>query len=70
MTRNEFIRNAGRWLMLSVILSATGLLLATRRISFRNYCGTDKNCAGCGLSKVCYPENENNTTTHGEEEKL
>jgi hypothetical protein len=70
MTRIDFIRSAGRWLMLSVILSAAGLLLATRRISFRNYCGAKTNCAGCGLGRVCFPEDENKTKSDGEKEKL
>ena len=70
MTRNEFVRSTGRWLMLSVILAMAGLLLASQRVSIGNYCGTRSNCAGCGLRKVCSPADKNKIIPHEQEEKL
>jgi hypothetical protein len=59
MTRIEFIRSSGRWTILLLLMAAGGFLLASRRISLRNYCTSDPNCAGCGLKRVCRPVEEN-----------
>ena len=58
MTRIEFIKNTGRWLMLLLMLAAGGFLFATRRISFRNHCAATADCAACGLNRVCRPREE------------
>jgi hypothetical protein len=59
MTRIEFIRSAGRWFMLLFLLAAGGFLFASRRISFRNYCAANSDCADCGLNRVCNTPEEN-----------
>jgi hypothetical protein len=53
MTRIEFLRSSGRWLMLLLMLAAGGFLFASRRISFRNYCTSIPGCVSCGLKGVC-----------------
>lgn len=45
--------------MLLVLLAAGGFLFASRRVSFRNYCAANSDCAGCGLNRVCNPPEEN-----------
>jgi hypothetical protein len=59
MTRIEFIRSSGRWLMVLLMMAAGGFLMASRRISLRGYCTADPNCAGCGLKRVCKSVKEN-----------
>jgi hypothetical protein len=44
--------------MLLFLLAVGGFLLASRRISFRNYCAADAECAACGLSQVCKTADE------------
>jgi len=58
MTRIEFIRSSGRWLMLLFLLATGGFLFASRRVTLRSYCTSKTNCAGCGLSRVCKPGEE------------
>jgi hypothetical protein len=58
MTRIEFVRGTGRWLMVMLMLAAGGFLLAARRISLGSYCAAKANCTGCGLNRVCHPREE------------
>jgi len=45
--------------MVLLMLAAGGFLFASRRISLRNYCTSNPDCAGCGLRKVCKPAEDN-----------
>jgi hypothetical protein len=45
--------------MLLFLLAAGGFLFASRRISFRNYCAANSDCADCGLNRVCNTPEEN-----------
>ena len=61
MKRIEFIRNAGRWLMLGLILASGGFLMTSREISLRHFCADDAHCDGCGLQRFCRPNDETRT---------
>jgi hypothetical protein len=67
MTRLEFLRSTGRWLMVLGLLAAGGFLIASRRISLRDYCAADSNCTDCGLRGVCNPPEESITKTDEKE---
>jgi hypothetical protein len=67
MTRIEFIRNTGRWLVLLGLLAAGGFLFASRRISLRNYCAAGSNCNGCGLNRVCHPQEKKKVKSYEKE---
>ena len=54
--------------MLLLLMAAGGFLLASRRISLRNYCSSDPNCAACGLKKVCGPAEEKKAKSDEKEE--
>jgi hypothetical protein len=58
MKRIEFIRSAGRWLMIGLILASGGFLMTSRKISLRHFCADDAPCAGCGLQRLCRPQDE------------
>jgi hypothetical protein len=67
MTRIEFIRNTGRWMMVLGLLAAGGFLIASHRISRTDYCAADSNCAGCGLRRVCNPPEDYQAKTDEKE---
>jgi hypothetical protein len=52
-----------------LLLAAGGFLFASRRVSLRNYCTSNTDCAGCGLKVVCKPAEENKVKPDEEKEK-
>ncbi len=70
MTRLEFIRGTGRWLILIILLAAGGFLIESRRVTLRSYCKDDSNCAGCGLKRVCNPPEANKSKADEKEENI
>jgi hypothetical protein len=67
MTRTQFIRGTGRWLMLLMILAAGGFMVAYRKISLRDHCASSANCGSCGLRGVCHPREEEKTESDEKE---
>ena len=53
MTRSEFIKNSGRWMLVILILAGGAFLMASRRISPGPYCGASADCSGCGWKRIC-----------------
>jgi hypothetical protein len=56
--------------MLLFLLATGGFLFASRRVSLRSYCTSNANCAGCGLSRVCKPGEENKVKSDEEKQKI
>jgi hypothetical protein len=57
-------------MMVLLLLAASGFLIASRRISLRNYCTANDNCASCGLRRVCNSPEENKVKPDEEKEKI
>ncbi len=53
MTRIEFIRNTGRWMIFLLMMAAGGFLFASGRISLRDACPADPDCNACGFNRIC-----------------
>ncbi len=53
--------------MVLVMLATGGFLIASRRVSMRDYCAADSNCAGCGLRRLCKQPEVNKVKTNEKE---
>jgi hypothetical protein len=61
MTRKDFITDAGRWILLIVLLTLGGYLAGSNKVSLQQYCSNKSNCTGCGLNSVCNPTKTSKT---------
>jgi hypothetical protein len=53
MDRREFIRNSGRWIILSLLIAGAGRFIFRNRASSQNECKTNVYCNKCGFAASC-----------------
>jgi hypothetical protein len=53
MDRKEFIRDSGRWIILSLLTIFTAGFVLRRRISLEDTCSISGQCRGCSSLSYC-----------------